>query len=82
MKILLLATLLLSACDPEPEGYGALYARSAVDARVREFKLSNRLQLANCTTSHSSVAECSGITREGRRCRFTCRIDDCEWDGL
>lgn len=82
LALLLIFVCLLGACSENLPPENALYARSAVDARVREFKLRNKLQLAHCTTSHSSVAECSGITAEGRRCRFTCRVDDCEWDGL
>lgn len=79
---LLLISFALASCAPEPRGYPALYARAAVDARVREFKLRSHLQSASCTVSHSSVTECSGVTEEGRACRFICRVDDCEWDGL
>lgn len=82
MTRLLLISFALAACAPEPEDLHALYARSAVDARVREFKLRNQLQSASCTVSHPSLTECSGVTEAGRACRFTCRVDDCEWDGL
>lgn len=78
----LLLSFALAACAPEPAGEHALYARSAVDSRVREFKLRNQLQSASCTVSHPSVTECSGVTEEGRACRFTCHVDDCEWSGL
>jgi hypothetical protein len=72
----------LGGCSETLPSGEALYARSAVDARVREFKLDSRLREAHCTTSHSHFAQCSGLTEHGKPCRFTCWIDACEWNGL
>lgn len=78
---LALVALLVTAACAHPTTRRDLYARSAVDSRVREFKLGEGLQEAHCSVSHAELTECSCVTAEGNPCRFSCRSDECVWEG-